>query len=254
VPAETGARPAAAGAHDEVRGPSHAQLVRWRRAQRYELSWWRRSGAEGLRAQGERFAEGASSLTELLDAHAANNWRRAALQVGTAGVAEIHHLPVRAAFAVEPLARCLDASGLLARDGVRFVCAMGEQLPFADGRFSLALAPNVIDHVADPVLLLDELYRCLEPGGLLWLSSHVSPGWAIPAFRALRRTRIGYFTGHPWYFTAERLCALARSAGFDVRLERAAGLGDAGRAHAAGPRAALKERLLGVHYLLLERP
>lgn len=253
MPADADTAVPSRDSRDRAQGPSPGQLKIWRAAQSYELAWWQRRGVDDLRAQGERFARGADALSVLLDAHAANDWRRSVLQVGTAGVAEIHHLPVRTAFAVEPLARALDAGGLLVRGDVRFVCAMGERLPFGDERFSLALAPNVIDHVAAPALVLAELHRCLEPGGLLWLSSHVSPRWAIPAFRLLRASGIGYFAGHPWYFAADRLRELALAAGFEIRLDHAGEVAEVEGKESAPLRTRLKRRLLGVRYLLLER-
>lgn len=224
----------------------------WRAAQRYELDWWERHGPAQLPALDARFARGAASLAALLDGQATRDWRRRALQVGTAGVAEIHHLPVRERWAVEPLAPALASRGLLVRGDVRWVCAVGERLPLPDGCLSLVLLPNVIDHVADPARVLSEARRCLEPGGLLWLSCHVSPEWTLPLFAALRRARVGYFVGHPWSFSAARLRALAEGCGMRVRLEWE------DETESNDPpkslRAGAKRRLLRVGYLLLDKP
>ncbi|MBW2233752.1 MAG: methyltransferase domain-containing protein [Deltaproteobacteria bacterium] len=221
---------------------SVGELSAWRAAQRYELDYWEERGAASLRAQSERFAHAARRLAGLLDEHATTDWRRSALQLGTAGIAEIHHLPARARFAVEPLACALDQRGLLVRDDVTYVSAMGERLPFPDAAFSVALVPNVLDHVARPGQLLAEVHRCLEPGALLWLSCHVSPAWAIGAFRVLHGMGAGYFAGHPWYFTADALRSLTRRAGFRVRLERSGAVDEAHADIRTGVRAHLKRR------------
>ncbi|HJZ50368.1 MAG TPA: class I SAM-dependent methyltransferase [Roseiflexaceae bacterium] len=46
----------------------------------------------------------------------------------------------------------------------------GEQLPFADASFDLAIAWDVVEHVQDPALLLAELARVLRPGGRVLLT------------------------------------------------------------------------------------
>jgi SAM-dependent methyltransferase len=51
-------------------------------------------------------------------------------------------------------------------------------LPFPAGVFDAAVAVNVLDHLADPAVAIDEAYRVLGPGGLLLAattSRHDSP-------------------------------------------------------------------------------
>lgn len=43
--------------------------------------------------------------------------------------------------------------------------APGEHLPFADGEFDVILLNEVIEHVDDDRLTIQEAYRCLRPGG-----------------------------------------------------------------------------------------
>ncbi|HYP08205.1 MAG TPA: class I SAM-dependent methyltransferase [Bryobacteraceae bacterium] len=42
-------------------------------------------------------------------------------------------------------------------------------LPFADGTFDAALNIVTLEHVTDPARVVEELYRCLKPGGRLLL-------------------------------------------------------------------------------------
>lgn len=44
-------------------------------------------------------------------------------------------------------------------------------LPFADGSFDLVLSQAVLEHVAEPQVYVDELFRVLAPGGLVWLEA-----------------------------------------------------------------------------------
>ncbi len=49
------------------------------------------------------------------------------------------------------------------------LCAAGEQLPFPDDTFDLVLSHEVLEHVRDDRLALDEIVRTLKPGGRLLL-------------------------------------------------------------------------------------
>ena len=132
---------------------------------------------------------------------------------------------------------------------------MGEQLPFPDAYFGVALIPNVIDHVADPARVLAELRRCVEPGGLVWLSCHVSHAAIVRLFRLLRHLRWSYFAGHPWYFSPASLRAHATAAGLEVIREQPWAASDAPSGGASSDlRQRLKRRLLESRYLLLRRP
>lgn len=51
------------------------------------------------------------------------------------------------------------------------VCHDVAKLPFPSDYFSLITSHQVIEHVSDPAMALKEFYRCLKPGGLLWLDA-----------------------------------------------------------------------------------
>ena len=46
-----------------------------------------------------------------------------------------------------------------------FIVGTGEKLPFADGSFNAVSSVLVFSYVRDPVAMLSEVYRILEPGG-----------------------------------------------------------------------------------------
>ncbi len=225
------------------------QTQTWQAAQRYELGYWNAAGGEQIGAARDRFAEGARQLADTFDRFAQSDWRERVLQVGPAALGEIHFLPARERYAIEPLATALDARGLLERDDLRWVCGMGEHLPFPSASFSAVIIPNVLDHVADPLQVLKEIRRCLAPGGLVWLSSHVSSLWVVPVLRLMHKTGLGYFAGHPWYFSPAGLDGLAAEAGLRPL---SAEMGASQDSESKGRwQSYAKRRLLAVRYLML---
>lgn len=70
----------------------------------------------------------------------------------------------------------------------RTVIASGTQLPFGDAAFDICYSSNVLEHVADPWRMAEEMVRVTRPGGLVFISYTV---W------------FGPWGGHetsPWHF------------------------------------------------------
>jgi SAM-dependent methyltransferase len=61
------------------------------------------------------------------------------------------------------------------------VVGTGEQLPFADETFDVVSANMVLEHLADPVPVLKEISRVLQPGGCFVF---VTPNRSNPVIRA----------------------------------------------------------------------
>jgi SAM-dependent methyltransferase len=89
-------------------------------------------------------------------------------------------------------------------------------LPVDDGSFNAVLSTQVLEHVAEPRVYLDECFRVLRPGGQLLLSTH------------------GIMVYHPdpvdlWRWTGAGLQRQVRAAGFEVeRFEGIMGLAATG--------------------------
>lgn len=98
------------------------------------------------------------------------------------------------------------------------VCeAFGEELPFADGRFSLIIARQCLHHARDLRALLRQLYRVLSPGGrLIALRDHVisRPG-DLGRFQAVHPLHRLYGGEHA-YLLGEYTEAI-KGAGFELR-------------------------------------
>lgn len=90
-----------------------------------------------------------------------------------------HDVTLLAAAGLHPLG--VDPSAVLltvARERNRWcplVQANGETLPFRDESIAGARIERVLQHVAEPVVVLDEVVRCLRPGALLTV---FEPDWS----------------------------------------------------------------------------
>lgn len=89
-------------------------------------------------------------------------------------------------------------------------------LPVADATFDAVLSTQVLEHVEDPALYLDECLRVLRPGGRLLLSTH------------------GMMVYHPdpddyWRWTCAGLRRVVETSGFEIeRFEGIMGLASTG--------------------------
>jgi len=87
------------------------------------------------------------------------------------GSAMLAEAGARAVIGVDRAEPVLEAARARVGDTVRLQAADLLDLPFADGEFQLAACFEVIEHVDDPLAVLDELRRVLGPDGLLAISS-----------------------------------------------------------------------------------
>jgi SAM-dependent methyltransferase len=52
-----------------------------------------------------------------------------------------------------------------------------QRQPFGDGEFDAVVMKDLLEHVADPVRLVEEVHRLLRPGGLVFASSPDAQRW-----------------------------------------------------------------------------
>lgn len=52
----------------------------------------------------------------------------------------------------------------------KFECDIQEKIPFEDNHFDLIFALDVLEHVEDAELALDQIFRITKPGGLIFIS------------------------------------------------------------------------------------
>ncbi|HEX8157532.1 MAG TPA: class I SAM-dependent methyltransferase [Solirubrobacteraceae bacterium] len=85
--------------------------------------------------------------------------------------------------------------------------SLGEPLPFEDGSFALALALDVLEHVADDAFALGELARVVRPGGRMILT--------VPQYAWLWGEH-DVLAHHHRRYTRPLLVARASAAGWNV--------------------------------------
>jgi ubiquinone/menaquinone biosynthesis C-methylase UbiE len=66
---------------------------------------------------------------------------------------------------------------------VRFVCAAGERLPFADSSLDVAVLNHIYEHVVDADAVIADLRRVLKPRGVLYLGLGNRLGVIEPHYR-----------------------------------------------------------------------
>jgi SAM-dependent methyltransferase len=133
-----------------------------------------------------------------------------------AALPEPHGPVILADIATEAL---LKARGATGRGAV--CCDAAGPLPFADGSLGAVVMGELIEHVYDPVALLDECHRVLTGGGLLVLTTPNLAGlhdrWRFLLGRAPRQVDPlhPYLSLHIRPFTAHLLARALRHCGFE---------------------------------------
>jgi SAM-dependent methyltransferase len=151
--------------------------------------------------------------------------------IGPLGVGCMHFLPGgkrRTLVGVEPLPLIdEDTLGLVAPFAAvvracrglssTHVRATGEETGLESGRFALGFCYNVLDHVRDPLAVLREMHRILEPGGRILLGVDTRSTLGILRFKLLiqpRHVESILVRAHPFRFREREIARLVESAGF----------------------------------------
>jgi ubiquinone/menaquinone biosynthesis C-methylase UbiE len=190
---------------------------RYRERYRREHPQWRSSGDEFEALVRQRLTPG----SRVLD-----------LGCGRGGVMELLWRDVRSAVGADP-----DLASLREhRAGLPLVCANGEALPLAAECFEVVIALWVLEHLAQPQVVLQNIRRVLAPGGhLLFLTPNANHpllmanrfSWAFPAIQKLLvprlygRSEADTFRVRYQANTLARLRQLATASGFTVATQRA---------------------------------
>jgi SAM-dependent methyltransferase len=99
------------------------------------------------------------------------------------------------------------------------IVAAGESTNLESSRFGLAILHNMLDHVRDPDAVLNETYRLLEPGGIMFLKCDTSSWLGQLRFMAVtrfRRSDSWHVRAHPYRFRFAELLAFVSQSGFSV--------------------------------------
>ncbi|MCI0545090.1 MAG: class I SAM-dependent methyltransferase [Actinobacteria bacterium] len=113
---------------------------------------------------------------------------------------------------IEPAVR---AASVVASRGIEVHNAFLEEAGLADESFDLALMIMVIEHVPDPVAMLDEVRRILRPGGRIGLITD-NIGSMDARFGSTRHWGGYHFPRHLNLYSRDSLRNLATAAGLEV--------------------------------------
>ena len=98
----------------------------------------------------------------------------------------------------------------------RHATILGAMSPAAEvppGAISTAVMIHVLDHLPDPGSVLRDVFRTLEPGGVLMIVTHDARSWLA---RLLGRRWPPFTLQHPQLFSPQAMRSLVTASGFEV--------------------------------------
>lgn len=84
------------------------------------------------------------------------------------------------------------------------IAALGEDIPVPSDFFDIVVCQNVLDHVYEPSIVVDEIYRTLKKDGVALISVHTFS----PFFRIFRPVVKRLDRNHPHHFTNKHVLSL----------------------------------------------
>ena len=186
---------------------------RWKKAQRHEAEFWQAPNA--MPHQIERVATRYHPLLRRFENEARIGVQ--ILEVGSGPTCATQILPTTHKVFLDPLMRVYRPL-CPPETGGRQVCAMGEGLPFAEGRFDLVFSFNVLDHVQSPERFVRELIRVTRPGGKVIVGVYTHPRIFAVVRNFIERIlpRFGE-VAHPYFISRQALVRLLESEGLRTK-------------------------------------
>ena len=198
---------------------SPEEYERWQLGGEDEKKFWATLDEEEFRAQERGYRSLAEQIDrKLLDYGVGHGGR--ILQVGCAVEDVVFYLEGGERFAVDPHADFYKETFARSRNPrVDYRQAMGESVPFDDGYFSMVICQNLLDHVANYHVVLQEVQRVLGEPNLTFFGTDVyEKDVAEERWARLANGEI-FDILHPHTFTEQSLEEELTSHGFEI-LER----------------------------------
>jgi len=191
--------------------------IRWQIAHEDEKEFWLNLPEEEFQAQTIGYRNLAKQILERLQARLKCGENFRALQIGCAVEDTIFYFPCGQLHAIDPLANFYRANFKKSNNSkVDYRQARGEKIPFSNSHFDLIICQNVIDHVMDCNLVLNEIKRTLKPNGMVYFGVDVYPQETAQLRIEYQKKNIIFDIQHPHTFTVESFEKLIDENGFNV--------------------------------------
>ena len=188
---------------------------RWRKAQTSERDWWDRAADMAL----DFYAAFAQALRRELDGMLTVTADTRILEIGSGAAGILTHLSEsNYRHAVDPLEdfyASIERFSAFRDPAVQYHAGAGEKLDFPADHFDLVIMDNVLDHCADPELVLLEMHRVLKPDGTAYFRQNTYHFWGRLVRGLMECFQID--RGHPHTFSKRYLRRRFTRLGLTVR-------------------------------------
>ena len=197
---------------------------RWRQAQSYEKSYWESEAKKiekdklrGLSWYQWRSDNLMSMIAKAFPSNPPSLVNASVLEIGSGPVGLIAFLEASTRIAIDPLCEFYSTQPALVEyrnPDVKYENVKGEHIPYEDESFDMIIIENVIDHVENAGGVMEEIFRLLKPGGVLYLTVNLHPPWGAFLHRIVSKLRID--GGHPHTFTLNSISGFLNKYRFDI--------------------------------------
>jgi SAM-dependent methyltransferase len=179
---------------------------RWHKAQEYERSYWIKTaekivdGSTGQLGWYEwKFSEMEKRLLLHIPIERYNLLK--ILEIGCGPVGIVSYINRGSRYGLDPLEEFYKSNITLTKlrdPRVQYLVGTGEQIPFEEDFFDLVISDNVLDHVCNTNVVMEEIIRVLKTGGFLYLIVNLRTRSGTQFHKILSRLLID--KGHPQSF------------------------------------------------------
>ncbi len=190
------------------------QNSRWEKAQKYEKDWWSQR-AHSINF--EYYKVFARELLLELKPIIEINQSTSILEIGCGPAGISTYIDSNFKHAIDPLNDFFESieSFQKQRDTrTKYLKAKGENLPYEQETFDLVIMDNVLDHCEDPQKVMNETFRVMKMGSVLYFQQNVYTLWGKALRLGMEKFEID--KGHPFTFTKKDISLLLDRAGFEV--------------------------------------